>query len=182
MSMSERAYAYPAFEETASPELRQMRLLSGAAARDKANARRSDYVKLTLAVIAVLVYLLGVTFMESKIGDAGAEINNLKEQIARTENDSLMADLEIGELSSLERIESYAVSDLGMVPTDANSIYYLNKESSMMIAMGEQQLAAAAAEAPPPEEQQYPFWQSVGSLIKDYLGGTALAADNSGGQ
>jgi len=178
MAMSERAYAYSAFEEAQSLELRKLRVLSGAAVREKANARRIDMVKLALLVTSVLVYFLGVTFMGSKIGDVGAEINSLKEQITRTENDSLRADLKIGELSSLDRIETYAMENLDMVPTAAGNIYYLNKESSLMIALGQQQLAVTQAESVAPAEEQYPFWQSLAAVLKGYFDNTALAADS----
>jgi len=177
MAMSERAYAY-GFEEAQSLELRRLRVLSGAAAREKANARRIDMVKLALLVTSVLVYLLGVTFMESKIGDVGAEINSLKEQIAQTENASLRADLKIGELSSLDRIESYAIENLDMVPTAAGNIYYLNKESSMMITLGERQLTETGAPTAAPEQEQHPFWQSLAAVLRGYFDNTALAADS----
>lgn len=173
MAMSERALAYQAYEQAQSQELRSLRVLSGEAARERANTKRKDVVKLVLSIVAVLVYLLGVTFMESKIGDAGAEINSLKRQIAETETASLRADLEIGELSSLDRIESYAVANLGMAVTDANSVYYLSPESSLMIATGQQQLAVAETE---PEAEEQPWLQSMAAAIRNYFRNTALAA------
>ncbi len=176
MAMSEHAYAYQAFEEARSLETRRLRVLSGAAAREKANARRIDAVKIALLITSVLVYFLGVTFMESKIGDVGAEINSLKEQIAAVENDSLRADLTIGELSSLERIETYARENLGMLPTDTGNIYYLNKESSMMIAQGQLQLAETEAVLDAPAEENHPFLQNLAAVLKDYFNQTALAA------
>ena len=179
MAMSERAYAYQSFEAAQSLELRKLRVLSGAAIREKANARRIDMVKIALLVTTVLVYFLGVTFMESKIGDVGAEINSLKEQITDTENDSLRADLKIGELSSLDRIEAYATENLDMVPTAGSNVYYLNKESSMMISQGEQQLVESETESAPVEQEQHPFWQSLAIMVHNYFDGTALAADSS---
>ena len=174
MAMTERAYDY---QQAQSYELRRMRILDGTAAQEKANARRADVVKLSLAVVAVLVYLLSVTFMEAKIDDAGAQINNLKAQIAETENNALIAELKIGELASLDRVESYAVANLGMICPAADSFHYLNRESSMMIAAG---LAETEIEISVEDTfvESQPFWKSIGSIIREhFVGGTAIAAE-----
>ena len=138
MAMVDRALA---LEEAASFETRQMRVLDGRAARDRANARRADVVKIGLAVIAVLVYMLALTVVSAKITSAGAEINSLQEQIASIENDAAIADMTIGSMSSLERIEAYAIGELGMVYPDPGQTYFLSEQSSQAIAAGRTVLA-----------------------------------------
>ncbi|MBR5429868.1 MAG: hypothetical protein IK116_04995 [Firmicutes bacterium] len=183
MAMTERAVA---FEEVASYENRQMRVLNGRAARERANAKRADVVKIGLAVFAVLVYMLGLTFVSARITAAGAEVNALNEQIATLENDAAIADMTIGTKSSLERIESYAIKELGMIYPDPNDTYFLSEASSQAIASGRQSLSAAAVteaaaetEEPAAETEQG-FLSKVGSALSGLLGRSAQAAEVSG--
>lgn len=171
MAMTERAFVH---EEAQSYELRKLRVLDGTAARARADARRSDAVKLALTVAAVLVYLLSLTFAEAKITTAGGEINALKEQIAETQNQTAIADLTIGEKASLARIETYAKENLGMVYPGVNDFYFLDEGSSLVLAgAGEESLPEEAA----PEEEENVFWQALGESFRNFLGNTALAAD-----
>ncbi len=169
------------YREAQSFELRRLRLLTGAAAREKANALRGDVLKVALAVTAVFVYLLAITLIEGQISAVGAEINGVKAEIAAVENDSLRMDLMIGELESLERIETYAVENLGMVCPTAADIYYLNAETSAWLAQGDAaptELAAvtatgAATVAP---EQGNDLWQKLSAFWQKYWNGEATAA------
>ena len=172
MAMTEHAYAY---EETYF-EQRRLRVLTGAAAKDKANTHRSDVVKVVMAVFIVLGYFLIATFMAGNINLLSAEINSVKADIVDKQNDALKADLVIGQLSSLERIEAYAVDELGMVAPAASEVYYLNEESSVQIAQGQAALMVAAEEATQPEEENS-FLRSVSAMVSGYFGKTALAAE-----
>ncbi|MBR2783918.1 MAG: hypothetical protein IKD93_06990 [Firmicutes bacterium] len=178
MAMTERAYV---LEDVASYETRKMRVLEGRAAKERANAKRADVVKIGLAVIAVLVYMLGLTFVSAKITAAGAEINAINEQIATLENDAALADMTIGSKSSLERIESYAIKELGMVYPDPNETYFLGESSSQAIAAGRAALTGAAAteaEAEPPaEEEAGGFFANVGSAISGLFAHSAQALE-----
>ena len=175
MSMTERSFAY---ENTQSFELRKMRVLDGSAARARADAKRIDSVKLALGVIAVLVYLLSLTFVEAKISNTGAQINDLNAAIADTQNDSAIMDLNIGSLASLDRIETYATTYLGMTYPNADSVYFLDVESSLAIASGETDLALAESNnVESAEETKYPLWEIALDSISDFFRGTALAAE-----
>ncbi|MBR0376414.1 MAG: hypothetical protein IJH59_07610 [Firmicutes bacterium] len=175
MAMTERAYA---LEEVASYETRQMRVLSGGAARARANAKRADVVKLGLAVVAILVYMLGLTVVSAQITAAGAEINAINEQIADLENEAAIADMTIGAKSALERVEAYAIGELGMVYPDPGETYFLSAESSQAIANGKAALAAAAVEeAPPEEESKEGILSGIGSTVKGLLDRTAWAVE-----
>lgn len=172
MAMTERAYTY---ETAQSYELRRMRLLDGTAARERANRRRGDIVKITVGIVAVLVYLLGVTFMQAQIGSAAHEINQLKAAIIDTGNLSAQADLEIGRKSSLNHIEAYASGQLGMVYPAADQMYYLDEQSSLSIALGREQ-AAVLAESQPMQEE-HALWRNIGATLENFFLGSALAAE-----
>ena len=179
MAMTERDFSAYSYEEAQSFAQRRLRVLDGRAVREKRNARRADIVKITLAVTAVMVYLLAVTMMEAKIGNLVNRINTLEADIEDTINASLRTDLEIGELSSLERIEEYATAELGMIRPGVEDIHYLNGESSGRILAGQNQ-STQELEAEPIEatiEQESTFLQSIGRLLKGYWNGQALAAD-----
>lgn len=180
MAMTERAFSAHAYEEAQSFEQRRLRVLDGTAAKEKLNARRADAIKIGLAVVAVMLYLLSLTMMEAKIGNMVSHINGIQREIDNTVNASLRSDLEIGELSSLGRIEAYAVTQLGMVSPDVDNIHYLNGESSQMILTGQQNLAEQEViVAEETEEEIKPtFWQSLATLIQGYWQGEALAAND----
>ncbi|MDO4732609.1 MAG: hypothetical protein Q4B50_03735, partial [Bacillota bacterium] len=93
MAMTERYAVARVYEEAQSFEQRRLRVLDGSAAREKMNARRADVVKISLTVMAILVYFLGVTMMEAKIGTMGGKINTLQREIESRENESLRADM-----------------------------------------------------------------------------------------
>ena len=122
MAMTEHAYSY---EAARSFEDRRIQVLDGSAARKRANAQRMQKVKLAVGVVAVLVYLLGVVFMEAKITIAGTQINTINAQISDLQQQSARQDLTIGALSSNERIETYAMTYLNMVYPEADRVYYL---------------------------------------------------------
>lgn len=174
MAMVERAVA---LENAASFETRQMRVLDGRAARERANARRGDRVKIGVAVLAILVYMLGLTFLSAKITSAGAEINALNEQIATVENDAALADMEIGAKAALERVEAYAISELGMVYPDPGQTYFLSEESSLSIAVGRAALAEARAETEAAEQARPGVLAGAVASIRGLFNGTAQAAE-----
>lgn len=188
MAMSERAYSTHAYEEAQSFEQRRLRVLDGSAAREKRNAHRADVIKIGLVLIAIMVYLLSVTMMEAKIGNMVSRINGLQRDIEDTANASLRADLQIGELSSLDRIETYAVSYLGMVSPGMDDIHCLNGESSQRILAGQQEASMAQQDAPAAEEEaaqpaqeeeaeQPSFWQNLSLMLKGYWNGQAKAEE-----
>lgn len=173
MAMTERAFAY---QEEEYFEQRRLRVLTGAAAKEKANTRRSDVVKIALAAFSVLVYFLMSAFIEGQINLVNAEINTLKNDIAEMENEALKADLTIGELSSLERIEEYAIANLGMIAPASCETYYLNEESSVAVARAQAGMPAPAAAEPVQTAEESTFLHSVTAMIAGYFNGTALAA------
>ena len=180
MAMTERAFSAHAYEEAQSFEQRRLRVLDGTAAKEKLNARRADAIKIGLTVVAVMLYLLSLTMMEAKIGNMVSRINGIQREIDNTVNASLRSDLEIGELSSLGRIEAYAVTKLGMVSPGVDNIHYLNGESSQLILSGQQNLtereAVIAEEAE--EELEPTFWQSLATLFQSYWRGESLAVND----
>ena len=155
-----------------------MEVLDGKQAKVREDAKRADIVKIVVGVSAIFIYLLGVTFMSAKIYSAGVEINSLQSQIAETEEMIARAELEIGELASLERIETYALENLGMVYPASDDIYFLDEQSSLRIAQGQQELAIAASAEEEAVAEEQSLWQSIVDGFTSFLTGTANAAEN----
>ena len=175
MGMNSNAYAY---EQAQSYERRRMEVLDGKQAKVREDAKRADIVMIVVGVSAIFIYLLGVTFMSAKIYSAGVEINSLQSQIAETEEMIARAELEIGELASLERIETYALENLGMVYPASDDIYFLDEQSSLRIAQGQQELAIAASAEEEAVAEEQSLWQSIVDGFTSFLTGTANAAEN----
>ena len=167
MAMTEKAYSNTAYTESPAFRERRLRVLDGTAAREKKAKHRAEVVRVCVCVAAVAVYLLSVTFMEARIGNRAGQVSSLQRKIDSVEVDSLRADLTIGELSSLERVENYATACLGMVRPSVDDIYYLNGESSQSIRTGEALLEAEAMQAEEaPVSEKKTLWQRIGGLFQ----------------
>lgn len=175
MGINSNAYAY---EQAQSYERRQIEVLDGKQAKVREDAKRADVVKIVVGVSAVFIYLLVVAFMGAKICSVGVEINSLQEQIADTEDMIARAELEIGKLASLERVETYALENLGMVYPASDDIYFLDEQSSLRIAQGQESLAMTAAASEEITTEESSLWQSLVDGLTDFLMGTANAAEN----
>lgn len=175
MGMNNHAYAY---QTAQAYERRQIEVLDGKQAKVREDAKRADVVKIVVGVSAVFIYLLVVAFMSAKICSAGVEINSLQTQIAETENMIARAELEIGELASLERIEAYALTNLGMVYPESDDIYFLDEQSSLRIAEGQRDLALASTAETETASEEKSLWQSLVDGVTDFFLGTANAAEN----
>ncbi|NLF80049.1 MAG: hypothetical protein GX572_02525 [Clostridia bacterium] len=176
MAMSSSAHAQVLAPSQAS-EQRRVKVLDGKQAKAREDARRADIVRITLSVATLLMFLLGLTFMSAKIYSAGVDINHLKNEIEQTNTLASRAELELGQMASLERIEAYATERLGMVYPAANDIYLLSEDSARRIAEGQQQIALAEAEAMSGSEEN-PRWREIVYGIAGLFVGTASAAEN----
>ena len=166
MSMN-TAHAYK--QTQVYEEQQSIRVLDGRRAKAREEAKRKGIVRLSLGAAAVMICLLGMTFMSAKICNLGVEINSLKSQIEDTQVMTARAELQLGELSSLERIESYAVANLGMVYPSADYVYFLSAASTQTVAETETLVAAIEEES---------TWQKLLNNIAGFFRGTASAADN----
>ncbi len=162
-----------AYERAQEFERREIRVLDGKQAKARENKRRADIAKIAVAASAVLLYLLAVTFMSAQVCSVGVEINQLQAAISETNNMTARAELELGQLASLDRVEAYVADNLAMVRPTASDVYILDEQSSLAIAMGQQQLANSQNTAMA-EVEDSGFWSSVSS----FLFGTAKAAEN----
>jgi len=177
MGMNQSSNAYQNYEQAQSFEQQRIRVLDGSQAKAREDARRGRIVRTVLTGTAVFLCLLTMAFMSAKICGIGVEINNMKDQIAAMETDTLRAEMDLGELSSLSRIESYAINNLGMVYPGAENIHIMDEESSMAIARGEQALAASASDAVTAENQKTDIWTKIGIGIANFFTGKASAAE-----
>ncbi|MCL1816954.1 MAG: hypothetical protein FWG43_05070 [Clostridiales bacterium] len=103
----------------------------------------------TLPYVAIVVLLFTVAFayiyFDAKIGEAGREINRLDTLAVEEYNMAQRTELEIGTLSSLTRIESYAKLHLNMVYPDIGAVQYLDQRVSGWLA---DQLSILAEDKP----------------------------------
>lgn len=169
MGINSTAYAY---EQAQEFERRHIEVLDGKVAKAREDKRRADVVKIVTAVSAVFLYLFAVIFVSAQVCSVGVQINDLKASIAETENMTARAELELGQLASLDRIQTYVAENLDMVYPAAGDFYFLDEESSATIAMGQQQLAAEEIAAAT-EVEEKGIWQT----FTDFLQGTAKAAE-----
>jgi cell division protein FtsL len=135
--------------------------------------RRWEAVPYILVSALLLAAVFAYMCLDAKIGQAGREINGLDTLIKENQILSQRTELEIGSLSSLARIESYAKLHLSMVYPDVGAMLYLDPIVSKMLAT-ELAVLAEQIPAPPPKVQRRPLWE----LLRSYLSGTAQAVDN----
>ena len=138
--------------------------------------RRWEAVPFVLLVLLVFGAAFAYMCLDAKIGVAGREINNMEVQIAEKQTLTLRTELEIGRLSSLNRIESYAILHLGMIYPDIGAVQYLDQQVSSMLAA---ELAALSDKAQEPEAapetEKHPLLAAWTKLVNSYFSGTALA-------
>jgi cell division protein FtsL len=170
MGINNTAYAYQQAEEF---ERRKIRVLDGRQAKLREDKKRADMVKVALAASAILFYLLAVTFMSAQVCSVGVEINELKAAIGETQIMTARAELELGQLTSLERVELYVAENLDMVYPTAGDIYFLDEQSSMAIAMEREQLQLQQSMQKGGMDEPG-IWQAV----SEFFFGTAKAAEN----
>ena len=109
--------------------------------------RRWEAVPFVLLVAMVFAAAFAYMYLDAKIGLAGREINDLEAQIKESQTLAMRTELEIGSLSSLSRIESYAKLHLGMVYPDIGAVQYLDQHVSSRLAA---EMTALTAEEPAP--------------------------------
>lgn len=110
--------------------------------------RRSEAAPFVLMVLLIFFVAFAYMCLDAKIGMAGFMINDLDSQIEELQTLSLRTELEIGVLSSLARIESYAKLHLGMIYPDIGAVHYMDQQVSNMLAV---QLAVLAVDDAGPE-------------------------------
>jgi cell division protein FtsL len=128
--------------------------------------RRWEAVPYVLLVVMVFAAAFAYMCLDAKIGVAGREINGLEAQIKDNQTLAMRTELEIGNLSALSRVESYAQQNLDMVYPDIGAVQYLDQQVSARLAAELAALAAEAAE-PTPEPVHHPLIEALKKLIND---------------
>jgi cell division protein FtsL len=170
--------AQPYLEQIYDAQWRRKRLeLLKPGQEQRLAKRRWEAVPFALLVVLVFAVAFAYMCLDAKIGMSGREINDLEAQIKETQTLSRRTELEIGTLSSLARIESYAKLHLNMVYPDIGAVQYLDQQVSVQLAA---QLAALVAEEPPeePEAERHPLLAAWAELLSGYFSDTALAIDD----
>lgn len=170
--------ARPYVEQPADAVWRQKRLeLLRPEEEQRLSKRRWEAVPFVLLSALLLAAAFAYMCLDAKIGVAGREINALQAQIKEEKGLAMRTELEIGVLSSLARIESYAQLHLGMVYPDIKAVYYLDQQISNRLAA---ELKALVAETPEPEvkEERRTLLATWTKLISNYSSGAALAVED----
>jgi cell division protein FtsL len=170
--------ARPYLEQPADAVWRQKRLeLLQPEQEQRLSKRRWEAAPFVLLAMLVLTAAFAYMCLDAQIGLAGREINNLQVQIKEEEALGMRTEVEIGSLSSLARIESYAQLHLGMVYPDIKAVYYLDQQVSNMLTA---ELIALAEAVPEPElaAEQRPMLAVWTEALKNYISGTALAVED----
>jgi cell division protein FtsL len=167
----------PYLERPGAAAWRQKRLeLLQPEEKQRLAKRRWEAAPFVFLVALVFAAAFAYMYLDAKIGVAGLEINDLETQIQEKQTLTLRTELEIGVLSSLARVESYAKLHLGMVYPDIGAVQYLDQQVSNMLAAELAALAAEAPEpAPEPEAKRRPLLTAWAELISSYFFGAALA-------
>ena len=128
--------------------------------------RRWDAAPYVLLLAMMFSAAFAYMCLDAKIGEAGREINALHSQIKESQTLAQRTELEIGSLSSLARIESYAKLHLNMVYPDIGAVQYLNQQASSKLAS---ELAALAAKEPEqvPVEERRPWLAVLAELVQE---------------
>ncbi len=146
-------------------------------------------VKTVAAVLVIFAFSLLYTATESRITTYGYEINQLKQSITETENTNSRCLLEIEELSSPERISTYATESLGMVKPEDGYIQYV--DSSAIVAA--KNISVMDSDVPSSQtasvevvegETMHPILATLNKMFNDYIvvwrdGASQHAASNS---
>lgn len=99
---------------------------------------RKDKIVLVVGILCMFSLALLYTFMAAKITMGGYTINSLKADIDTIENQNHRLTLEIEEKSSLKRIETLAISELGMIAPNGKDVCYVSMDTNILTASAEQ--------------------------------------------
>jgi len=169
----------PVYERHSNAGWQQRRLeLLKPQQRQRTAHRRREALSYGLLAVLLFCAALAYMYLEARINVAGREVNSLQSQVAETHKLALISELEIGNLSSLSRVESYARMQLGMVYPDVKSVHYLNHRVSMQLAADLQALGEEAPAETVVAEERRPLFAAWAELLSGYLGGTALAVED----
>jgi len=173
MAVNRNAYAYK--KEYSYIDEPRMELLPQSQARKGIASQDKIIAGFTIVIVFVTAFIY--IFLQSQIGAAAYEVRQLQNQIQEVEMLSQRLDLEVGNLSSLERIEKYVRENLGMVYSELDNVAYLGEESSESIALALAGLSSVANENPSIEETsgEYSLWSAWATMFADYFARPASA-------
>ncbi len=132
--------------------------------------------KVMVAFLGVIIFASALVYivLQAQISTAGYQMHELQGNIDDMAVQSQRLELEIGELSSLAKIENYAETKLSMVYPDVSNIDYIDSDLKVKVA---QEIEADKNTSNKQSRSEYPLWQSIGNLISTHFRGTASAAE-----
>ena len=139
----------------------------------KAMELRRDRAIMLLSVLVLFVLALGYIFLEARISNCGLEIDDLKVRIAAAERSNERHSLNIATLASMDRVEPYAMLNLGMVYPQQQDIAYMHYNSGAFQVAAvpiEQESPPALSDIPKtPMDYLNPILQTLEQLFNDYF-------------
>jgi cell division protein FtsL len=115
--------------------------------RQKQQVMHKDRKLIAIITAVVLALLFCCVMAEAQINSVGYEINKTKEAITAMEAQSQKLELEVEQLGSLDRIEEYAVNQLGMVNLQSSDIIYIDYNAGLSSAKAAAATPQSAANA-----------------------------------
>jgi cell division protein FtsL len=179
----------------AAEAIKEQKLQQELQIMQKARAKKI-VIKNDRAMIAfITAFILAIFFCcvaaEAKIGGVGYEINTTKSTIAELEEKCQLLELEVEKLRSLDRIEQYAINNLGMVCIESSDIIYLDYENNLKTAKvddaqtsqgssaqsaDERAVASVAGEEKTASDNS--FLKAFGTILENYLSKSSTAANS----
>jgi cell division protein FtsL len=133
--------------------------------RKKQQVLHKDRKLIAIITAVVLALLFCCVMAEAQVNSVGYEINKTKEAITAMESKSQKLELEVEQLSSLNRIEEYAVNQLGMVNLQSSDIIYIDYNAGLTTA----EAAAATTSQPAANDAAVADQAGSGGSLLDVL-------------
>ena len=102
----------------------------------KRNVKKKQNVKLKTVLLIVVGFVLGLTVIlrYAYIVESKYQLESMKKELIKIERENQILKVQLTELKSLDRIESIATSELGMIEPDLDNIIFI-KSPEFSLAM-----------------------------------------------
>lgn len=136
--------------------------------KNKAAALLRSRIIMLASVLVIFSLAFCYTFIEAKILGCAKDINTMKNEIASVERNNERMAVDALSLASLERVETYAKLNLGMVFPDQNKIAYMDfggVGAAMASLLEDEVLSLLAGASGKPAEDVKPILQALDRLL-----------------
>lgn len=123
------AFDYPEFEENEAPKPKRQKQESvKVAARPRKRAATKQRIAPfgVIGVVMAGLMLVLVLMGNVQLAAISNESSKVQERIADLQNDEAKLKIQYERTFELDKVEQYAVNQLGMIPASSGRVYYLN--------------------------------------------------------